>query len=80
MVQIKHFNFEQFRRWFNARFSLSLNGKFAGLSRLLTDERLFEAFKARLCKVLNSYASGYLCHSQVISFKFHSQSVKLYDR
>ena len=55
-------NFDEFRRWFNRSFSLSVNGKFKGLSTLLSlvGERYLERFAIKLDNMLNALECGYL--------------------
>lgn len=67
-------NFNEFRKWFNSRFSLSLNGKFVGLGRL----RDWKRFAYRLYKELN----GYYCRPSrdIISMHVGRDSIKLYNR
>lgn len=67
-------NFDAFRRWFNARFSLSINGKFSGLLRLND----WQHFAYRLYKILNHYYRKQFIG--IITFRTHGQLVKLYDR
>lgn len=68
-------NFDEFRRWFNRRFSLSLNGKFAGLGRL----KNWKLFAYRLYKeVTGRYRRPSL---GVICMRLRNGDViKLYDR
>lgn len=67
-------NFTAFRRWFNQRFSLSLNGKFAGLMRL----KNWQLFAYRLYKELNGrYRRPSL---DVIVMRIAGQTIKLYNR
>ena len=67
-------DFDLFRKWFNKTFSLSLNGKFVGLSRLHN----WQLFAYRLYKILNGYYRK--SFSDVISIKLHNDSIKLYNR
>ena len=67
-------NFNDFRKWFNSRFSLSLNGKFAGLLRL----RDWKRFAYRLFKELNGYYRR--PSADVICMKISGQTIKLYNR
>lgn len=67
-----------FKTWFNANFSLSLNGKWAGLDRVSN----LELFKHKLNKVLNSTSRyGSLRKMQdVITMRVSGQTCKLYYR
>ena len=67
-------NFDLFRKWFNKTFSLSLNGKFVGLSRLSN----WQLFAYRLYKILNGYYRKPF--SDVISINLRNESIKLYNR
>lgn len=67
-------DFESFRSWFNRNFSLSLNGKFAGLLRL----KNWQLFAYRLYKELNGYYSR--PSSDVICMRVSGQIIKLYNR
>lgn len=67
-------NYEAFRLWFNRMFSLSLNGKFVGLGRLLDWKR----FAYRLYKELNGYYRR--PSSDVICMRLHGQIIKFYNR
>ena len=67
-------DFNAFRTWFNARFSLSLNGKFVGLCRL----RNWQMFAYRLYKYLNGYFRRPL--GNIITFHLGKDSFKLYSR
>lgn len=55
-------NFDTFRRWFNRNFSLSVNGKFKGLSTLLSlvGERYLERFAIKLDNMMTALERGYL--------------------
>lgn len=67
-----------YRRWFNQMFSLSFNGKFCGLGRLV-DFGLFDLFKHKLNKLLNrSRLSRPL--GDIIVMRIHGYTVKLYNR
>ena len=67
-------DFEAFRKWFNSRFSLSLNGKFKGIANLKDWKR----FAYRLYKEMNGY---YLRpSSDVICMHISGQTIKLYNR
>lgn len=67
-------NFDEFRRWFNQRFSLSLTGRFVGLFRLHN----WSLFAYRLYKILNVY----YCKpaDDVIKIILHNEVIKLYNR
>lgn len=67
-------DFYEFRKWFNARFSLSLNGKFQGLLRLKDWQR----FAYRLYKLLNG--RYFKPTSDIICIKVSGQLIKLYNR
>lgn len=67
-------NFDAFRLWFNRMFSLSLNGKFAGLLRL----KDWKHFAYKLYKLLNGYYRKPL--ADVITFRVNGDVVKLYNR
>lgn len=67
-------DFSAFRFWFNKRFSLSLDGKFAGLLRLKDWKR----FAYRLSKILNGYYRKPF--NGIITMRVSGQTIKLYDR
>ena len=67
-------NFNDFRKWFNKLFSLSLNGKFVGLGRL----KNWKLFAYRLYKILNGYYRKPF--SGVIKITFSYETIKLYNR
>lgn len=67
-------DFNAFRRWFNQRFSLSLNGKFAGLMRL----KNWKLFAYRLYKEMNGRFRRPTL--DVIVMHISGQSIKLYNR
>lgn len=67
-------DFNEFRKWFNARFSLSLDGKFVGLLRLknwrLFAYRLYKEFNGRYMRP----------SSDIICMRVSGQTIKLYNR
>lgn len=67
-------DFVAFRRWFNQRFSLSLDGKFAGLLRLKDWKR----FAYRLVKIMNGYYRKPF--GDIITMRVSGQTIKLYNR
>ena len=67
-------DFDNFRAWFNRMFSLSLNGKFAGLKRL----KNWRNFAYRLYKELNGYYRR--PSADVIRMVVNGQTIKLYNR
>lgn len=68
--------FDAYRKWFNQLFSLSLNGKFAGLLRL---GKYLDQFINKLGKILNR-SSHALPLGDIITFKVHGMTIKLYNR
>lgn len=69
---------ENFKTWFNANFSLSLNGKWSGLDRV-SNQPLFEH---KLNKVLSStlrYGSQRK-KQDIITMRVSGQTCKLYYR
>lgn len=74
-------SFEDFRKWFNQRFSLSFDGKFVGLKRATLERYdVLCMFMAKLVKVLNYSIDGYLSRVKVLSFRLKGHTIKLYDR
>lgn len=74
---MKYNNFEDYRRWFNRHFSLSLDGKFKGLStmsKVLNVER----FAYRLFKLLNGYYRKPI--GDIIVMNLSGHNIKLYAR
>lgn len=67
-------DFYAFRRWFNKMFSLSLNGKFAGLGRLKDWKR----FAYRLYKILSG--RYYKRYSDILVIRMSGDTIKLYNR
>ena len=72
-------SFDEFRKWFNSRFSLDVDNHFCGLSRICLSVRDFEHFVWKLVKFLNHSLSGNPRYS-FVSFKFNNHIVKCYDR
>ena len=70
--------FDDFRRWFNQRFSLSMNGKFFGLLRLSERGIDWKRFQYKLYKLLNGYYRKPT--DDIISIRMHGVSLKLYNR
>lgn len=69
---------DNFKIWFNRNFSLSLNGKYAGLDRVVN----LPLFKYKLNKVLNStsrYGSRRKLED-IITMRVSGQICKLYYR
>lgn len=74
---MKYTSFNEYRRWFNKMFSLSLDGKFKGSSTLVLVVDV-ERFAYRLYKILN----GYYCKpsSDVICIKLSGHVIKFFNR
>lgn len=70
-------DFVAFRRWFNRMFSLSLNGKFKGLSTLAKVIN-FDLFAYRLYKLLSGRYRKPV--SDVIVMHVSGNTIKLYNR
>lgn len=70
-------DFLSFRKWFNKMFSLSLDGKFKGLSTLALVVN-FEQFAYKLYKIL----SGRYCklYGDVLTLRVSGHTIKLYNR
>lgn len=74
---MKYTNFNDYRCWFNRMFSLSLDGKFKGLSTLAKVVDV-ERFAYRLYKILNGYYRK--PSSDVICIRLSGHVIKLYNR
>lgn len=70
-------NFNEFRKWFNRNFSLSFDGKFKGLSYLVSIVNP-ELFAYRLYKKLSGRFRCPL--GDIISMRISGHSIKLYSR
>lgn len=75
--------FDDFRKWFNKNFTLSLNGKFKGISTLLRlfGEKYFQHFIFKMNKALLGRHGRYLREvGDVLAFVVKGCKIKLYFR
>lgn len=70
-------DFNAYRKWFNKMFSLSLDGKFKGLSTLAKVLDV-ERFAYRLYKILNGYYRKNV--DEIICIRLSGHVIKLYNR
>lgn len=70
-------DFNSYRIWFNKMFSLSLDGKFKGLSTLAKVLDV-ERFAYRLYKILNGYYRKNA--DEIICIRLSGHVIKLYNR
>lgn len=70
-------DFDSFRKWFNRMFSLSLDGKFKGLSTLSLCID-WKRFAYRLYKLMNGYYRKPA--DDIICIRLSGHVVKLYNR
>ena len=78
-------NFDSYRRWFNGLFSLSFDGKFKGLSTLLSVYgcRFVELLSYKLYKSMNprtSHSHTMALFADVLCFHIQGHTIKLYSR
>lgn len=78
-------NFNSYRRWFNALYGLSFDGKFKGLSTLLSTygSRFVELLSYKLYKSMyprSSHARTTALFDSVLVFHVNGHIVKLYPR
>lgn len=78
-------NFDAYRRWFNALYGLSFDGKFKGLSTLLSvyGFRLVELLSYKLYKSMyprSSHSRTTALFDDVLQFRVCGHKIKLYPR
>lgn len=70
-------NFDEWRKWFNRNFSLQVNGKFKGLSTLLSlvGSLYFERFTIKLASAYAKLVDGYRSKCSDLRIKLHGYSL-----
>lgn len=71
-------DFDTYRRWFNKFFSLSYNGKFVGLLRLV-ERGIFDLFVYKLTKLLRDDKHRRPL-GDIICMRIRGVNIKLYSR